>query len=267
MLKSLICLSVLCTAAPALACGVDTDCQAEGGIYRIDLPQGEASGAIIFAHGYRGTAAGTMRNKRLREVATDRGLAFVALNSGPEGWQIPNRPGNMSATGDAELAYVGSVMRKLADTHGVPADRTLITGFSAGGMLVWNLACRAPDMASGFVPVSGTFWLEAPKGCEGDPTNIIHIHGDADTTVPMQGRAIADSRQGDVIEALAMYRDWGGFGEGVIRTDGQLNCDGGRNDAGALLELCMFEGGHSFRRSFIEAAWDRLVDIGAIAGN
>ena len=49
-------------AAPALACGPDTDCAVGDRTYRIALPEGHDGaapvGALVWAHGYRGTAAG-----------------------------------------------------------------------------------------------------------------------------------------------------------------------------------------------------------------
>ena len=69
-------------AAPmALACGADSDCMVGDRSYRISLPEGVdvPVGAVVWAHGYRGTAAGVMRNGSLRKMVHAEGLALIAL--------------------------------------------------------------------------------------------------------------------------------------------------------------------------------------------
>ncbi len=247
------------------ACGVETDCTVAGGTYRIDLPEGGVTGAIFFAHGYRGSANGTMRNGNLRRMATGRGLAFVALDAGEDDWALPNAPGARGETdGQTEFDYVAAVVADVTTLHGVPADRLMLSGFSAGGMLVWNVACARPDLFAGFVPVSGTFWLEPPETCSMPAASIIHMHGTTDRTVPLNGRAIGNTRQGRVPDAMTMYQRVGGFDVSAVEGHqmGQLNCGEMRNSDGAILAFCQFEGGHSFSRTYLTMAWDRFADAG-----
>lgn len=254
------------TATTAAACGIETDCSVDSGTYRIDLPDAP-TGAIVFAHGYRGSAAGTIRNARLRQMALDLGLAFVALNAGEEDWALPNAPGARGLTdGVAQMDYVAEVVADLTEQHGIPADRLMLSGFSAGGMLVWNVSCLRPDLFAAFAPVSGTFWLTPPDNCAVPNASIIHMHGDADGVVPMEGRAIANTRQGDVYEALEMHRTTNGFdpAQPYQMLDGTLNCDSWETADGAIADLCMFEGGHSFSRSYLAAAWARFEARGLI---
>lgn len=140
----------------------------------------------------------------------------------------------------------------------------MMSGFSAGGMVTWELACKRPNLFAGFAPVSGTFWQGPPDVCAG-PTNVIHIHGTADRTVPLSGRPIGETKQGDVAEVLAMYRTEGNFG--AIQTSealDDLSCQRQENTTGDVLEFCTFPGGHSFRRSFLGYAWDRLSAAGKV---
>lgn len=268
-MKSLVSAIVLLLGAQAAqACGVQTDCPVSGGFYRIDMPEDGPTGAILFAHGYRGTANGTMRNQRFRRMATDMGLAFVALDAGPgDDWRLPNAPGQNAADGTANFDYVAAVIDDLKSKYGFGNDRVMITGFSAGGMLVWNLACARPDLAGGFAPVAGTFWLEPPETCAAPAASIIHMHGDSDRTVPLAGRPIGNTRQGDVAEVLAFYRDLGGFDQSYARQGPGLDCTGDSNASGDVLEFCKFEGGHSFRRAYVADAWERFVALGQISSD
>ena len=243
--------AALCLAGPALACGADSDCPVGDRMYRIAMPDGYDSktpvGAVLWAHGYRGKAAAEMNNASLRKMVTDQGLAFIALQAGEDDWNIPNAPRHPDSTGAVEYDYIDAVIADAGQRFAIDRARLVAAGFSAGGMLVWNLACARSAEFAGFLPMSGTFWKAPPATCDTPVTNIVHIHGDADTTVPLKGRAIGPTRQGEVPQALEMYDQFGNFGDAVASANGKLSCQTRHNGDGKILEFCLFPGGHSFR--------------------
>jgi polyhydroxybutyrate depolymerase len=246
-------------AGPVAACGEQTDCVVGDRTYRIAGAENASNGALIFAHGYRGSAAGVMRNGALKAVADDFGLALIAFNGVNGSWQLPNRPRNRAMTGAAEFSYAENVLADAQARFGLDASRVVMSGFSAGGMLTWNLACARPDLFAGFVPMSGTFWDPVPETCAGPVASIVHIHGDADGTVPLAGRVIADSKQGEVLEAMAMYARIGGFSQAVaMNVAPDLACRVSLNDAGNVLNICMFAGGHGFGTGRLRAGLEML---------
>lgn len=253
-------------AAPAFACGPDTDCMLGDRHYRIAMPDEHDGiskvGAIVFAHGYRGSARGVMRNGNLRRMVSDMGLALIAVKSSQDDWVLPNSPRRSDVDGSEEFTYIDAVIADASTRFAVNTGRMMMTGFSAGGMMTWNMACHRPEMFAGFAPISGTFWLTPPDTCAGPVANVIHIHGDADPTVPLAGRAIADTHQGDVMESLEMYANYGGFGPASLSTPPRLTCQDRRNTKGDILDFCMFEGGHSFRSEYVKFAWQRLEQNG-----
>lgn len=254
--------------SPVLACGSDTDCMVGERSYRIVMPErhdGVSKVPVIaYAHGYQGSAAGVMRNGSLRGLASDLGAALLAFNSAGGSWILPNHPRQMDSDGAAEFAYVDAVLADAAERFSLDTDRIMATGFSGGGMLVWNLACARSGRFAGFAPVSGTFWLKPPTTCTAPVTNIVHIHGDRDKVVPLDGRPIGPTKQGEVSEALALYKDFGRFGTPEDNTYGSLRCEERSNTEGKLLEFCLFPGGHSFRTEHVRHAWQRLVDAGQL---
>lgn len=255
-------------ASPALACGPDTDCRLGDRTYRIAMPAGHDGttpvGAIVFSHGYRGSAAGLMRNRNLRRTISDMGLAFIALKSMDDDWVLPNSPRHMDSDGAAEFRYVDAVVADAARRFAVDTKRMVAAGFSAGGMMTWNLACARSGLFAGFVPISGTFWQEPPRSCAGPVANIIHIHGDSDPTVPLNGRPILDTRQGKVSDALEMYRAYGGFKPMPPSKTKRLSCTNSANGNGDVLDFCMFEGGHSFRSEYLRYAWETFEKAGRL---
>lgn len=251
-------------AAPALACGPDSDCRIGDRSYRYYAPEGVdgSAGAFFFAHGYRGSGEGAMRNQAFYRLAERLGLVFVALDSEGPDWALAHTPQAPTRDSDEiELAYVAEVIDDLAARMPLDRDRLVASGFSAGGMLTWTLACSMSESFAGFVPMSGTFWAPVPAECPSQPATLIHIHGTADTTVPLGGRPIGPTRQGDVPEALAMYAADGGFAPtGEIAGPGGMSCTTAANPGGQTLEFCLFEGGHSFSAERLEWAINRILD-------
>lgn len=219
-------------------------------------------GAVVFAHGYQGSAAGVMRNKTLRRTVSNLGLALIAVKSADSDWNLPNGPHNMNSDGSEEFAYFDAVIENASDKFPIDTDRMMAAGFSAGGMMVWNLACARSNKFAAFAPMSGTFWLKAPQTCKGPVANIIHIHGDRDPVVPLKGRKIQNTRQGDVMETLAMYQRYGKFGASKKQKTGNLTCQNRTNATGDILNFCLFPGKHSFSSKYVEFAWKSFDTAG-----
>lgn len=261
-------LTLLCLwlAAPALACGPDTDCMVGSRSYRIylppNLPEGPV-GALFFAHGYKGNAGGEMKNKALRALADDLGIIFVALDSAGDDWQLAHTPQEPERAEAAEAEYVRAVLADVQVRHPLDPALTVLAGFSAGGMMTWTMACEMSGAFRGFVPMSGTFWAPEPATCTSPPANVIHIHGTKDTTVPLAGRAIGATRQGDVRNVLAMYAAYGGYtATSDDVTEGNMTCAQSANPAGKRLEVCTFPGGHDFSTSRLRYGYGRAIGGG-----
>ena len=235
---------------PARACGSTTDCSIGERTYRIVLPtardSAEPLGAIVFAHGYRGSAEGTLQNAALVGLADAFDLAIVAADAGGADWRLPGAPGSPDADGVAALAYFDALRQDLIDRFGVDAERIVAAGFSAGGMMVWHLACHRGDDFLGFVPLSGTFWAPLPVACPTTAVDLIHYHGTLDMVVPLEGRSINTSRQGNVQDAIALFAVSGGYRPVASEPAAGLDCELALNSEGQRLELCLYDGGHGF---------------------
>lgn len=246
----------------ALACGADTDCVLGDRTYRIALPDGDGPfGAIVFMHGYRGTAAGIMVNPSFRAMANDLGVALIAPQSGGEDWLIRHSPHRGLTDDELEFSYFDALLDDVLARFPIDPDRMLAAGFSAGGMMTWTLACHRGDRFKGFLPVSGTFWAPIPTECPSAPVDLIHIHGMTDTVVPIDGRPIADTNQGNVFDALGLFAEAGGFGasEPVLKPPPALTCSESTNQGGRRIALCLHEGGHAVEADWIRFGYDALV--------
>ncbi len=252
----------------ALACGSGTNCEIGDRHYRIRMPDGHDGiskvGAIIYAHGYRGSAKGMMKNKSMTKLASELGVALVATKSFADDWRIPGVPRNRDTNGELELIYYDTLVEDITSRFPIDRKRLMSTGFSAGGMMVWNLICHRSELFAAFVPMSGTFWRPEPTTCTSPPASVIHIHGDADPVVPLMGRPIADTHQGKVPTVLKMYAEYGNYRFAGEEAIGELKCRNTRNSNGDILNMCLFPGGHSFKTEFVRQAWKKLEAAGKL---
>jgi polyhydroxybutyrate depolymerase len=253
------------SAAPALACGPDTDCSVLGDrTYRYYMPDGVDGpvGAFFHAHGYRGSANGAMRNQSLRNMADRLGMAFIAMNADADDWNLAHRPSEPQQAEAREYDYVNAVIEDVAGRIDLDRDRLIATGFSAGGMMTWTLACgMGGDTFAGFVPYAGTFWAPVPEGCPAPPAHIIHIHGTEDRTVPITGRPIGPTRQGNVMDAIEMYgRHMQVLQPIPLDFPYGTQCAGGFNLDAIGLTMCVFEGGHSYSTERVEWAIEQILN-------
>lgn len=256
-------LIALTFATPALACGPDTDCVIGDRTYRLHLPANTDApiGALFYAHGYRGSAAGAMNNAALRRMTDDLGIALVALKSAGDDWNLAHRPRAPEQKTAAEYDYIDAVIADVAGRVALDQDSLVFTGFSAGGMMTWTIACGMSERFAGFIPLSGTFWAPVPDTCTTPPTNIVHIHGTEDGVVPITGRPIGPTSQGDVTRALAMYAAYGGYvASGAEQSaPGGMTCRTSGNSLGNLLDFCTFAGGHDFSTPRLRYAYERIM--------
>ncbi|MEO3416300.1 polyhydroxybutyrate depolymerase [Roseovarius sp. CAU 1744] len=253
---------------PALACGQDSDCVIGDRHYRIYMPAREPAdervGAIVFAHGFGGSAKGTLRNQSLLQIADDLGVAIVAVQSAAKDWSIPGAPSEVTLDDVDELAYFDAAIKDMTTRFPIDPNRLVASGFSAGGMMVWNLACYRSHQFAAFIPIAGTFWRGAPSDCATPPKSIVHIHGDDDKIVPLKGRKVMDTHQGDVAQTLEMYARFGAFDVATDSIEGDLKCRNRRNSDGLLLSFCQFSGGHSFKAQHLRSAWQMLQKTGTL---
>lgn len=265
----LILIAVMLSSMPeAKACGPDTDCRIGDRIYRIRMPEGHDGvtriGAIVFAHGYRGNVRGAVRGKGFIALGKRLNVAIIATKSAGPDWALPGAPSEASKRGIDEIAYYERVIADASRRFPIDTNRMMATGFSAGGMMVWNLICDRSRLFAGFAPIAGTFWEPMPTTCAAPPASVVHIHGTSDKTVPLLGRPIAATHQGQVPTALAMYARHGGFSAPVSETVDGLDCRKRVNPEGHILDFCTHPGGHSFSIRHVETAWRLLKKAGRL---
>jgi polyhydroxybutyrate depolymerase len=252
--------ALLLPAGPARSCGPDSDCPVAGGSYRLALPPGRDTGAplpaAVFLHGWRGSAAETMADAGMVAAFAAEGVALVAADGLGGGWSF----GRRAREGRDEAAYLDAVVADLARRIPLDRDRLWLAGFSLGGSMAWYLACERPGPFAAVVAVGGAFWEPLPERCRADGPPLLHLHGLADATVPLEGRRIrAGLQQGDVFAGLAILRASRGCPSLPDRLEGDLarhcrtwtGCAAGSGE----LRLCLGPEGHWLPEGWVARAW------------
>ncbi|CAH1669959.1 Polyhydroxybutyrate depolymerase [Hyphomicrobiales bacterium] len=248
------------------ACSAPSGCKVVSGSYRIVLPPQAAKerpvGAIVYFHGYQGSAEEVIGDPGLAAVARRIGVALIAPDGAGRSWSYPGSPAHHRD----EFAFVGQVLDDVVARFPVDPGRVLASGFSQGGSMVWYLACRMPRRFAAFAPIAGAFWEPLPESCEGPRPPLIHVHGTSDTTVPLAGRTLrSGARQGDVFRSLAIFAPGGctaGWAEIARATSAPegLACRQATGCGGqARLELCLHGGGHIADAAWVERAWHLMM--------
>ena len=265
-----LCLAALLSAAAlafgagaAGACGANTPCDTANGRYFVRTPAGwdgrTALPVAVFFHGYRNSAAETMADAALGDTLSKAGILLVAPDGLNGSWTIPGR----LSTGRDDIAFAREVVADVAKRFPVDRARLIATGFSAGGFMVWQIACRAGDLFSAYAPISGAFLDPIPATCPTGPVSLRHVHGKADETVPMTGRWIAGGqvKQSDVNDSIARMRvvDQCAAQPTRIEREGELECRNwapGDCRSGRALSFCLHAGGHTYDPAWIVGAFD-----------
>jgi len=104
-----------------------------------------------------------------------------------------------------------SFLRDLQARHGIPATRSVLAGFSQGGIMSANVGLTAPDVVSGVGVLSGRILPEIePLVADADALrtlDVLVIHGEQDNKLPPTWAQKADAllTRLDVPHATRLY--------------------------------------------------------------
>jgi polyhydroxybutyrate depolymerase len=181
-------------------------CTLDNGTYRA-VPPPHWNGRdrlplLVFLHGYRANGSDMVTDDAVGGPAAKLGFLLVAPDGVGGGWSFTGAPQH----GRDDIAFLRAIVADVRQRWPIDEAHIVAGGFSIGGSMVWELACHAPDAFTAFLPFSGGFWDPLPESCPGRPVNLRHVHGRADTTVPLAGRLIGGRwRQGDIFKGFDVW--------------------------------------------------------------
>ena len=257
MFLAALALAAALAAGPARACDASVRCPVDNGYYLVKTPPGwdgkSPLPVVVFFHGYGAEASEVVGDEPLAKAVNDLGAMLVAPGARNKNWSFP---GKLMSERD-DFKFVAAVLDDVEKRFPVDPQRIMATGFSVGGSMTWYLACHLGERFSAFAPIAGAFWEPLPVSCPSGPVALRHIHGTADRTVPMAGRALRGGlyKQGDVMESFSRLKKRDGCTDEPVaeeardpmtcKTWSAKSCASGRE-----VVLCLHPGEHE-----IEANW------------
>jgi predicted peptidase len=165
------------------------------GLYLPDLKPGETAPLVLALH-YGG------------KVTPYYGLQFLQLLVGPAFEELgavivaPDCPGEGWTDPRSERAVL-ALLDHARDRRPIDPERTVVTGFSLGGIGAWHLARRHPARFRAAVPVAGI-----PTTAPGGDVPVYAIHGKLDEVIDVgpTREAIAELRERGVNAKLVIVR-------------------------------------------------------------
>mgnify|MGYP001221794096 FL=1 len=141
---------------------------------------------IVFnLHGGSGTA-----DEHINYVSDMRGLSdsekfilvYPQASSDSNGIPIWNLGGvNSKATDVDDVGYISHLIDKISEFYSVDKDRVYVTGFSNGGYLSFELACKLSSRIAAFASVAGHMFIDTFDECSPThPTPFLSINGTED---------------------------------------------------------------------------------------
>ena len=227
-------------------CGAADDlCAVEDGEYFAEVPRrwdGESLlPAFVHFHGHNGSAGALSRKKSFHKpMGQVRAVAIYP--DGLDGrWNFRVNGGGRGERDD--VAFTRRVVADALERFPIDPDRVVISGFSVGASMAWEVACQDGDVGTVFAPVSGALWMPLPADCAAAPERLRHVHGGGER---QQGKT------SDTIDLMRSAR--GCTGEPRIEEqEGELTCQVWDDcDMGTELQFCLHDGMHLVREGWHE---------------
>ncbi|UDY34830.1 alpha/beta hydrolase family esterase [Dermatobacter hominis] len=149
-----------------------------------DAPADEPLPAVLVVHGLGVDRFAMASVAPWAEAVARDGFVAVFPQGVLDSWNLGPCCPPASLAGVDDVGFLGRVIDQVVARPDVDPDRLYLTGFSNGGMMVYELACARTEDFAAVAPMAAT----NITGCTPSrPISLLHMHGDPDPTVPYDG--------------------------------------------------------------------------------
>lgn len=167
------------------------------------LPAGQRVPLVLVLHGGAGSGEQAEESYGWDATAGRDGFLVVYPDGIGRSWNAgPGCCGRAAREDADDIGFLEEVVADVVARAPVDNTRVFVTGMSNGGMMTYRLACTSTVFRA-VAPVAGMLIGDCPSPA---PVSLLHIHGEADRSVPWAG---GPGRQ-----------DNGGTGRVPVRIDG-----------------------------------------------
>ena len=145
----------------------------------------ENSPIVFNLHGGSGTAEEQMNYvSDMRNISDNENfiLVYPQAHSDSNGIPIWNLGGvNSKATDVDDVGFIFHLINKISEFYSVDRERVYVAGFSNGGYLSFELACKLSSEIAAFASVAGHMFIDTYNDCSPThPTPFLSINGTED---------------------------------------------------------------------------------------
>ena len=148
---------------------------------------------VVALHGGLGSAEQFAANSGFDGLAEANGFLVVypdgigaaADGSGPRTWNGGSCCGAAVRLDVDDVGFIAILIDTVSTEHRVDPARRFAVGHSNGAILAYRLACQLSDRIVAIGLQSGTLGIDACSPSR--PVSVLHLHGGADTNIPIAG--------------------------------------------------------------------------------
>jgi poly(3-hydroxybutyrate) depolymerase/1,4-dihydroxy-2-naphthoate octaprenyltransferase len=182
------------------------------------------SGVLINLHGYSGDSISQSNYTYLQEAALDAGLAYVAPDgmkdgSGNRFWNATIACCDFAQSGVNDVAYIDGLINEISNSYNLDKSLIYLFGHSNGHFMSYQYLCTSKYKVAAIAGLAGSMDAD-PAQCAGKSANILHIHGDADSTISYQGGALFSQSYPSVDEVI---KRWSSNNQCTAKPENQLD--------------------------------------------
>ncbi len=134
---------------------------------------------IVFLHGLDATIQLEQQRDGLMGYVLAGQVILVYPVAENEEW---NTGEDVRSAGVDDVTFLTTVLQQAATLPNANPHRVYLAGFSRGGKMAWDLACRAPNLIAGLTIIAAT--PVTPCATPGPPMSLLQMAGTADPQVP-----------------------------------------------------------------------------------
>jgi polyhydroxybutyrate depolymerase len=139
---------------------------------------------VIHLHSGGWTAQQDMDYIKLNQVADAYGFIVVYPSAIDKAWNSGGRP----APNVDDVGFINALIDIMSNRYSIDLERIYACGYSRGGFMAYTLACQLGNRIAAIASVSGVLSTSTTESCSPLHTMpVLHIHGTADTWVPING--------------------------------------------------------------------------------
>jgi len=163
---------------------IDVDGTARDYLVTVPANRSAESPLVVMLHGGFGSSHQARESYGWDAAAASGGFIVAYPNGVGRAWNAGagccGEPGRNNTD---DVGFVGAMVAEIGEGIGIDASRVYATGMSNGAMLAYRLACDT-ELFAAIAPVAGTLLGNCD---EPTATSVLHIHGEADTRVRLDG--------------------------------------------------------------------------------